>query len=57
MLINSIMPYIDLVMAFTMPKVFQILDGNDKTRTKKTSMAAYKKLWGGSDYFIHFKYS
>jgi hypothetical protein len=20
-------------------------------------MAAYKKLWGGSDYFIHFKYS
>ena len=51
------MPYIDLVMAFTMPKVFQILDGNDKTRTKKTSMAAYKKLWGGSDYFIHFKYS
>lgn len=60
MLINSILPYVGLVTGFLIPKVKRLLDskftGNPYI-TKKTSMSAYKDLYSGQDYVIHFKYS
>jgi len=60
MLINSILPYVGLVSGFAVPKLKRLLDnkfsGNPYI-TKKTSMAAYKDLYSGQDYVIHFKYS
>lgn len=60
MLINSILPYVGLVTAFAVPFVMRLLDrkfSSDMYKTKKTSMAAYKDLFSGKDYVIHFKYS
>ena len=57
MIINSIMPYITLGMAITIPAVKKLMDGNDPYKTKKTSMAKFKMVHGGADYVIHFKYS
>ena len=52
------MPYINLVKSFVQPKIFQYLDGRgDPFNTKKCSMANFKKVWGGGEYVIHFKYS
>jgi len=60
MIINAIMPYVALVTAIVVPALKQKLDrkfGKDHYVTKKTSFAAYKDLYSGAEYFIHFKYS
>ena len=60
MLINSILPYVGLVMAFCIPFVKRSLDSKfsmDVYKSKKTSLAAYRDLYSGVDYIIHFKYS
>lgn len=58
MIINSIMPYVTLCTSVGIPKVMRWLDNKgDPYKSKKTSMAQYKKLHGGADYIIHFKYS
>ena len=60
MLINSILPYVGLVTGFIIPRIKQGLDNKfsgDPYKTKKTSMAAYKDLYSGAEYVIHFKYS
>lgn len=60
MLINSILPYVGLVTGFMIPKVKRLLDNKftgNQYKTKKCSMAAYKDLYSGADYVIHFKYS
>jgi len=60
MLINSIMPYVGLATSFVIPELKRKLDRSfrgDIYKTKKTSYAAYKDLYSGSDYVIHFKYS
>jgi hypothetical protein len=60
MLINSILPYVGLTTSYLIPKIKRKLDqkfSNDPYKTKKTSMGAYKDLYSGSDYVIHFKYS
>lgn len=52
------MPYINLVKSYIQPKVMQFLDSRgDPFKTKKCSMANFKKVYGGGDYVIHFKYS
>ena len=60
MLINSILPYVGLVTGFIIPRIKQGLDNKfsgDPYKTKKTAMAAYKDLYSGAEYVIHFKYS
>jgi len=60
MIINSILPYVGLVSTFVVPWVMRKIDKRFKSDpyiTKKTSMATYKDLYSGKDYFIHFKYS
>lgn len=61
MIINSILPYVGLCTAFAIPWVKRfILDKKckkDQYATKKSSMAAFKTLYSGADYVIHFKYS
>jgi len=58
MLINSILPYVNLVVAWMIPKIkIKVLDNPDPYKTKKTSIAAFLALWAGGDYVIHFKYS
>ena len=60
MIINSIMPYVSLVLAFIVPEVKRKYDrsfGSNIYSTKQTTFASYKELYSGSDYCIHFKYS
>jgi len=57
MLINSIMPYVSLATTILIPYIKRMIDSKDPYKTKKTSMAAFKALWSGGDYVIHFKYS
>lgn len=60
MLIQSLLPYSALTIGFIKPMIKRKLDrsfGNDLYKTKKTSMAAYKEIWFGDDYIIHFKCS
>jgi len=60
MLIQSLLPYSALTIGFAIPMIKRKLDGaygNDIYQTKKTSMAAYKELYFGADYIIHFKCS
>lgn len=57
MIINMITPYITLVSAIAGTKVKKLLDGGKYYNTKKTSISAFKSVWGGGDYLIHFKYS
>jgi len=60
MIINAIMPYVALATSFIVPALKRKLDrkfGSDVYKTKKTSFAAYKDLYSGADYVIHFKYS
>ena len=35
----------------------KLLDNLNPYKTKKTGMAAFKDLWSGWDYVVHFKYS
>jgi hypothetical protein len=60
MLINAILPYVGLVTGFLIPKLKRLLDNKfsgNPYKTKKTSMSAYKDLYSGAEYVIHFKYS
>ena len=60
MLIQSLLPYSALTIGFAIPMIKRKLDGaygKDIYQTKKTSMAAYKELYFGADYIIHFKCS
>lgn len=57
MFINSIKPYIELTVASNLPKVMRFLDNKDPYKTKKTSIAQFKKLWYGGTYLIHAKQS
>lgn len=43
-----------------MPKAKQFLDSKfsfNKYNTKKTGMQAYKAIYSGADYIVHYKYS
>lgn len=60
MIINSLLPYSALTIGFLKPLILRKLDKKFKKdiySTKKTSMAAYKELYFGADYVIHFKCS
>jgi hypothetical protein len=58
MIINSIMPYVTVATSLMIPWLKRRMDtGGNPYNSKKTSMAKYKMLHGGSDYIIHFKYS
>jgi hypothetical protein len=58
MVIQSVMPYINLAKSYMLPKIMQFKDSRgDPFKTKKCSMANFKKAYGGGDYVIHFKYS
>jgi hypothetical protein len=60
MMINAMLPYAGLTSAFMVPWVKQSLDRGFKKsvyKSKKTSLAAYRDLYSGVDYVIHFKYS
>ena len=60
MLINSILPYVNLVAGFMVPWMTRSLDNSfsgDIYKTKATSIAQYKKIYSGGEYVIHFKYS
>lgn len=51
------MPYVSLATTILIPYIKRMIDSKDPYNTKKTSMAAFKALWSGGDYVIHFKYS
>ena len=55
MAINSIMPYVGLMTAVNVPKLMRWMDSTDPYKTKKTSIAQFKKLWYGGSYLIHSK--
>lgn len=58
MIINAIMPFVGVGMGWGLPALKRKMDmkwGSDRYVTKKKTMAAYKKLWSGGDYIIHFK--
>jgi len=60
MIINAILPYSALAMGWGIPALKRKMDmhwGSNRYVTKKKTMAAYKKLWSGGDYVIHFKQS
>lgn len=60
MIINSILPYVSMTVAYIMPTVFRFIDrrfGSDIYVTRKTSLAQYRDLYSGGEYVIHFKYS
>lgn len=52
------MPIANLCSTFLPPMILQWLDsGGDEHLTKKSTMSAFRGLYGGDDYIIHFKYS
>lgn len=64
MIINAMLPYIALTMGWALPALKRRGDRKPTKenkhlepmyRTKKTSMAMYKKLFSGAQYVIHFK--
>jgi hypothetical protein len=58
MIINAMLPYIALSTGHFIPRLKIWLDRSktkDMYKTKKTSMAMYKKLYSGAQYVIHFK--
>jgi hypothetical protein len=60
MIINSILPYIDIASSWAPKAIMQKMDrkfGSDIYVTKKTSIATYRDLYSGGEHFIHFKYS
>jgi len=60
MVINSVMPFVNLCVAFTIPRIKRGLDNGftgDPYKTKKTSIQNFKLLYTGTEYLIHFKYS
>lgn len=60
MCINACMPFVQLGMGWGLPFLHRKMDmkwGKDRYVTKKTSMAAYKKVWSGGEYVMHVKES
>lgn len=60
MIINVVMPFVALGMAWGMPFVFRLMDvgcSMNPYDTKKTSMTQFKQTWSGQDYIIHFKFA
>ena len=60
MVINACMPIVNALKGFLVPVAKQKLDSSftdDQYRTKCTSLAKYKEIYGGDEYLIHFKYS
>lgn len=60
MIINCVMPYVNVVVAFLVPNLLRYLDNGftgNPYNTKKTSIQTFKQLYTGADYLIHFKYS
>lgn len=60
MVINSVMPFVGVCVAFIVPKLVQSLDNgftHDVYKTKQTSLYKYRALYSGKEYEIHFKYS
>ena len=60
MIINSMLPYAGLVQGFVVPRMMQYLDNGfsgNPYKTKKTSVAAYKDLYSGAFYILHFKHA
>jgi hypothetical protein len=58
MCINAFMPFVGLGTGWAIPLLKRKMDmkwGNDRYKTKKTSMGAYKKLWSGGEYVMHVK--
>lgn len=58
MIINAILPFVALGTGWGIPALKRRMDmkwGKDRYVTKTKTMAAYKKLWSGGDYVIHFK--
>jgi hypothetical protein len=60
MIINSIFPFVEFSIAYSMAWFYRRLDrkwGSDTYVTQKSSMQLYVDLYSGPQYFIHFKYS
>lgn len=60
MFINSVMPFVNLVVAFAVPTLKRLLDNGfswNPYKTKKTSIQNFKAVYTGAEYLIHFKYS
>lgn len=60
MIINSIIPYVTLGTSFVIPRILRGLDNkftNSFYNTRKTSLSAYRDVYSGKDYYIHYKYS
>jgi cyanate permease len=60
MVINSVMPYVGVCVAFIVPRLIQGMDNSftgDHYKTRQTSLIKYRMLYSGKDYEIHFKYS
>lgn len=60
MIVNAILPFVTLATSFIIPALKIKLDqkfSGDVYKTKKTSFAAYRELYTGADYVIHFKYA
>jgi hypothetical protein len=58
MAINAfVMPFSGLCTCVVKSFVLQRMDSGNMYKTKKTSMAKFKKVWGGADYVIHFKFA
>ena len=54
------MPIVNTVKGFAIPIIKQKLDSkftDDPYKTKCTSLAKYRAVYGGEEYLIHFKYS
>lgn len=58
MFINAfVLPWIGLITAKVVPLIKRKRNGGSAYNTKSTSMAAFKAIWSGGEYVIHFKYS
>lgn len=58
-IINSVMPPVFLMLDVLIAKILRAIDigtcgEGDKYKTKCTTMAAYKTIWGGPKHLIHF---
>lgn len=60
MVIQVFMPIVNTVKGFVVPIIKQKIDSHftdDPYKTRSTSLAKYRAIYGGEEYLIHFKYS
>lgn len=60
MIINSIMPYVGLILGWLIPALYRFYDRRwtkDVYQTRQKSMGDYKSIHLGSEYVSHVKYS